>query len=485
MTPGSSPAPLSRLDRRLALAIAATVSLLYAVLVIQPFATFDGASLAMSIITRTPAWMDGKPLYIWIGHGLYRAFSFLFDDVESLLALFGYYSAVSGGVTAGVSFLIIRRMAPESLWGAFVGVVLLVTAPMYLFTSVTIEVYLPNMMFIALAVLAWISGWFVLWGAFFGAAMASHALGALLTPLFLIDGLSERRRWVREPRFYVGALLAVAQPLVAYWWVVAANNGLDAFIQKYWRISKRDYFRGAKGTGDRLGNLWRATGPCLVALFVALPPLTWSWRDMRRNTLRLFLWAAPYAVFLLFWIQDTFFPAIGGQFYVYLVPPMAIGAALVVSRVETLLAERDRRLRFVFGAVMLVLGLATALPPTWRTLRAADGPHPYALFAKRVSSVLPKGAHILCMWESKILQVYRPDLRLEEWFGSRRAPGAEELARRMANWQRLLQRGQRVFVTVYWLRRISRVFPPQYAQILKRFELAYIQPELGEFKLQR
>ncbi len=108
---------IDRLDVLLLLLSTVFIFGVFANLLPMMLANDDGAYYANMILSLRPGWMDGKPVYIWIGYIFSEFASFLGVSRPSLVLVFGLYSALFGSLTAVNLYFISKSLFSQRFLG--------------------------------------------------------------------------------------------------------------------------------------------------------------------------------------------------------------------------------------------------------------------------------------------------------------------------------------------------------------------------------
>jgi hypothetical protein len=431
--------------------------------------TPDGAGYPLVAERLLPGWMDGKPAYIWTGRVVFEFWQIFEGSREALIKTFAFYSALFGALTAVNVYLIFRALFRREYLGGMVSL-MVAFSPMFFYSAVTIEVYTFNVFWVTLTVLFWLRRRFVLWGVAWGLAISSHITSVFLFFPFIwsVSFHDYRGQW---KRVVLGSSFAISIVAVCYGWVLSFYSSVPGYIDFYRSVSQDEYlhwptlswgiqnvikFKALLGFYTLIsGGLlfyfrtrWRVLLPGLIVfplltgyflfyrssfflmskscgfvvsiLSLGAALLLCRREDKRRQLGFLILWAAPYAVFFLGWIQD------GGQFYIYVIPQVA----LIVGALFDHLIERgrlsigDRRRSFLSAlpgvkgsspivAFLFILALSGGLIQEVGTIRwlhnELSHPDQYGLEIKKQ---VPSGGVLIAGWEAPIAKFYGPDIEL-------------------------------------------------------------------------
>lgn len=496
---------------------------IYALNLTQSLISPDGAGYPLVSERLLPGWLDGKPAYIWMGKLVFETWRSFSASRETLIKVFALYSALFGAMAAVNVYLIFRALFSRSYLGGMVSM-LLAFAPVFFYTAVTIEVYTFNIFWITLAILSWIKKRYLLWGIAWGLALASHVTSSLLFLPF-VWSLLYRPYSIQWKRMLVGSCLTLSIVAVSYGWVLSFYTSIPAFIEFFGSISRDQYLnrptvtwviqsliKFKEGFGIylfisgglllRFRKYWLKAIPILVlfpflALYCAfyrlnIIRLSWSCgyiltglcivasvllygnKGKREPLIFLLLWVLPYAALFLGWIQD------GGQFYIYLVPPMALitgglfNDILTSPRFQT--GTKGSLAAVVFLFVFALSGGLYQRIGEIRWLHThKDASDQYAL---QIKKQIPSGSVILASWMNPIIRFYAPDLRIFgfPFYG----PPLDLLGVRYESAVKAsLNGGGNVFVTKEWLRdRHNRMLMSARERILGEYSLSKISDDI-------
>ncbi len=469
--------------------------------------TPDSAGYPLVAEILHPGWMDGKPVYIWTGRLFFEFWRAFMNSREALLKTFAFYSALFGALTAINVYLIFRSLFNKRYLGGMSSV-LVAFSPMFFYSAVTIESYMFNIFWATLAVLFWVKKRFIWWGIAWGLALSSHITSAFLFFPFAwsLAFSNYRFQWKKA---LLGCCFSIFICVVSYGWVLSFYPSLPAYIRFYRSVSQDEYLRWPTLTwitqnlirfrviwvvyvliaagglfyfrrqpgktlliivilpllilllyfyGSNLFLLWKSCGYVLTTLGLAAALLLSREKNRRQKSYLLFAWVVPYALFFLGWIQD------GGQFYIYLVPPIS----LIVTRLFDSITEGlysnviDRSYSLlppllkvkgdlIIVALLFLFALSGGLFQKMGTIRWAHSklgfPDQYAL---QIKSQITPGSVLIASWEGAIAKFYDPGLHVFD-FPFSMVPIDSVSCHFNSSIRDYLNSGTEVFVTKNWL----------------------------------
>ena len=420
---------IDRLDVLLLLLSTVFIFGVFANLLPVMLANDDGAYYANMILSLRPGWMDGKPVYIWIGYIFSEFASFLGVSRPSLVLVFGLYSALFGSLTAVNLYFISKSLFSQRLLGVAAGV-LAAFSPIGFSMSLLIAPYPLTLFFVTLAVTAWIRKSYLTWSVAWALAMCSHASSVLLAITWLASLLTSRdRRVTKTVVKYLPVTFAVC--LVFFGWVVSFYSSLDYFIRFNLWVSAKDYILPVTSNwlADRVGALTQSNGSVLL-IMSALGAFLILKRKLPAQTI-LVWWAVPYLAFYLIWGQA------GGKFYIFLIPAVALMAAAAIGEIAGKLGKALTGFRPSLGGfptkkiwpaliavVLVLLTLAAGLTQGYGAVaQMKTEPNEFSVLGIEINNWATKGnlssnAVIIAGWETNYILFYSPGVKVLGWYGS-------------------------------------------------------------------
>ena len=447
--------------RELAVVLLVISSIFVALISLLPvFLTNDDtAYYANSIIDLKPGWMDGKPIYIWIGHLVFWFASLLGVSRPSLVFVFGAYSAFFGSLT-GVNLYFIYRSIFNERYIGLTPALLTVFAPIGLTTSLLIAPYAVTVFFTTLAIAAWSNKRYLMWSLAWSMAICCHASSLLLGIAWLGSLLASRDKNVaKKIAKHVPIIFFVC--IVCFGWVLTFYPSLDYFLRFNAYVTQKDYLEPITEqwfTG-RLQALAQSSGLMLLILSA----VGTYFLDKRRSSDETILlwWLAPYLLFYLFW------PQAGGKFYIFCLPSLSMLASLGVRRLSSILRTvtglGSTHLRFArptsgFANILLILlivmgGLTQGYGAV---VELRMGPNEYSSAALAINQWVTEegissGILIISGWETHFIRFYSPGIKVVGWYGTLFPDTETQIASLVLNTiTRAQANHERVFVTRLW-----------------------------------
>ncbi|MBI3449762.1 MAG: glycosyltransferase family 39 protein [Acidobacteria bacterium] len=463
------------------LVTAAAFALLLAALLARTFpfaATIDSLICAISVADFRPGFLDGKPTYVFLGQAVAVVNGALGGDRAALMRLLALWSALFAWGMLVAAWLLARELGGGSRSGAWWGVLLVGSSPIFLFMAAIVEKYTVALLLVMIAALFWLKRRYAVFGIFWGLAIGAHVTAALLAVPCAVSLLAEPDRRGDRRRAGLGALRAAAVAAPLYAWVVAASPGAAAYLRGVLHTVFGTYAflhelrpeqllapRAALAilaliaAGAALAFLARrrgspeapiepalwgagagATGivawtrapylppflalaglPLLVVAGLSLALLCVERVRTRHGASRL----DPLATFVVPWLATNllFFMAwdhFYGQFSVFIVPPLALVAARLGAR-------PPGSGRVAVGALALAAAVAAGLwisrdvvdRERWKLTVENDA------FAREAARRIPKGSLVVASWDGANLEYYAPGVEVAAVTPGGTTPGAE------------------------------------------------------------
>lgn len=420
------------------------------------FLSIDGPAYILSIINKTPGWMDGKPVYIWIGRFFLWLGNILGYSGPELIYVFDFYSAVFGALTCVNIYFIYRKLFDRRYEG-IVASILLAFSPIFLLTSSMVEVYTPNLFFVTLSILFWLERNFVLFGISWGLAISSHASSILLVVPFLVSLPSKRDM---KNNLFVGLIITVVILLLGYFWVISFYNDTYTYANFYLDVTKKEYIQPFDLNTILSGLIMFINGigvDLFIITILAIPLLIRSvYRD---KIIFLTSWFIPYFLFFTFWIKE--------MFYVYTIPPIAILSARSIFYIskffnisETNITSKNKLTQILPKLqnllILLFLIILVFLRSTYyyqMIYNSHDMIYDFDKFSIWTVDNVPQGSIIITSLEGLSVRFYNSKITVLLW-GDSTFPEDESEIRSLVytNITNYLKNGKKVYVTEYWFK---------------------------------
>lgn len=391
-------------------------------------ASDDAAYYANVMIDMSPGWMDGKPVYVWIGHLMFRLATMLGASRPSLVFVFGLYSTAFMSLTGLALYSIYRSLFHEP----YVGIIAALTAlfsPIGLSTSLSIAPYPVSLFFVSVAMAAWLRRKYFAWSIAWSLAIASHASSLLLAPVWLLSLLlPDYKDAPRLVAKHIPIVLLVCA--LCFGWVLAHYPSLDYYVRFNLYVTQRDYLEPitTQWFSTRLEALLQSNGLMMLVLS-AVGSYFLTRLGTSRNTV-LLMWLVSYLAFCLFW------PQAGGKFYIFCLPPLSLLAALGIRRLSTALGQilprfsRSHsglgvtRMSAPIGVLLVLLVLVGGMAQGYETVaRMSVYPNEYAVAGMAIndwaaSSNISSTVVIISAWETHYIRFYAPTVKVVGWYGT-------------------------------------------------------------------
>ncbi|MBI4317415.1 MAG: glycosyltransferase family 39 protein [Chloroflexi bacterium] len=330
------------------------------------------SAIALRVAALEPLDAGGSPAYVWLGWALVGLGSIVGnyppDQVLRILSILA-------GLLSGVALYFAYRALFSNIYIGVVPAALLVFSPLSFSLSTTVERYGIGILFITVAVWAWTTGRWLIWGGFAGLALAVHPASATAVLPFLATTSWPRRKaselW--QPVAALSLMLVVV--LVGYGWVASRLGGLSTWWQNL-VSAELAYFLDAaawpaitatpllavvfvlvtivgvfaifvpKRTGGKsfvlslvitallfvflvaanFGLIARLAGLFLVLLSTLSVPVLWIVEQRRQQLVFLLLWMLPSLLALWFVRQS------GSALLLFTIAPLALMASRLIDR---------------------------------------------------------------------------------------------------------------------------------------------------------
>lgn len=381
------------------------------------FISFDSANLPNFIVDFKPGWMDGKPIYIWLGRIIYNYYKGLSLPLENFVWMLNLYSAIFGVLTCINTYFICRHLfnlKKNILAFIFTGL-----SPIFFFTSSSIEVYCLNLFFITLSLLLWIRERYILWGIAFGLALSSHILSILLIFAFLTYSFLCNIKLDRK--IITGIFLGLLISGGCYFWVFKHYPSIAYFFKTYLTIAKNEYVRRITfhdGSSNMLGAL---NGVFILSALSSIA-LFFFERNRFKELTFLYSWLAPYFLFAFIWNQHEKMGSLGGQFFIYSSPPLAILASISIC----FYTQKIFKGRFLNIFSFLLMGiLITHFIPTIVENKVYSKQK--AKQIKYLSKDITEDSFVICGWEAPWVKFYNPKSEIYYFIASNIPRSQEQL----------------------------------------------------------
>jgi hypothetical protein len=410
------------------------------------------------MLALKPGWMDGKPVYIWIGHAISLLALSVGTPKASMVFVFGLYSAVFASLTSVNLYFICRSLFRRRYMGIVPGL-FTALSPIGFTSSILIAPYPMALFFATLAVVTWLQKRFLTWSIAWALAICSHASSILLAFMWLGLLLTNRDRRLAKRAFTHLAITFVIC-LAFFGWVVLFYPSLDMFIRFNVWVTNKDYMLPVtdQWLSDRIAALTQGEGAFLLmfsvigAFLVFIRKIKPAWS--------MFWWLVPYLAFYLLWGQGKY-----EKFYVFILPVLAI---LATSAVEILSDDlknvawnppsgRGKTLQGVLVLLLVILTLSGGLVQGYRVVASTKTePNEYSELALGIDrwakeENLSSNPVIIAGIEAHYIIFYASGVRVLGWYGTIFPDDESQIAYLvLLNIDRAHANGQRVFMTKIW-----------------------------------
>jgi hypothetical protein len=413
--------------------------------------------------------MDGKAVYIWLGHAIYAVTALIGLSRPSLVLVFGLYSAIFASLTTVNLYVIYTSIFGEKYMG-LASAFLTIFSPIGFVTSLLIVPYPLALFFVTLAVAAWLGERYVTWSLALALAICTHASSILLAAAWVGVILTSHSR-IMAVAFVKHLPILLLVCVGFFGWVISFFPSLDSYVQFNLFVTAKDYLQPITGWNWLIsrGEALIQSNGLLLLMFSGLG-LCVVVKGRTANQKMLTWWFTPYLIFYLVW------PQAGGKFYIFLLPPLSLTATAGISYaarsmqtlLHTFVSEAPKRILtrrralFLLSLILVIVTLASSLTQGYASVaRMRDQPNEYAQLGIAMNVWAAKedfsaNTLIISGWEAHYVIFYTPKLRVVGWYGSLFPVETERIASLVLstiNQAHACQ--QRVFMTYIWYRQES------------------------------
>ena len=408
--------------------VASLIFLIYLFNFSPYFVTHDSIQYTLNIINLRPGWLDGKPLYIFVGK-IFHEFGISFLPREKIVYVFDFLSAIFATLTCVNLYFIYRYLFRKRYIG-ILSSLCLAFSPLFFFMSVIPNHYTLMLFLSTLSVLLWLKKNFFWWAVCFGLAISSYAISLLLIFPFVYSILKQesyKREFDKISKVFSLILLIC---LVFYGWVLLFHiNKHPGIIKFYYNIITTDYlvFNNARGFVLKyllcfmMPSLFRSIGFHNMFLFIIMLFYFFTKKRIlfKKELWFLFWWFIPYFIFPLLWSSDNFH-FFGRKFVIFILPALSI---ILVHSFSEFSLKRNFKLKIkIFSIILIVFLLFVTIffsVKEFSSFSSADELGKIEEYSKTLAQNIPENSVLITAWETPYVQFYNDrNLTVIGWFGS-------------------------------------------------------------------